>query len=93
LLVNLTNIEGGWETVPPIMLDAGRKADLEYLYRRRLQAIGSERISIDNSISSILNENGMVRSMREQLIRETKNGRWDNVKDINEYIKNKWQYQ
>jgi len=75
------------------MLDAGRKADLEYLYRRRLQAIGSERISIDNSISSILNENGMVRSMREQLIRETKNGRWDNVKDINEYIKNKWQYQ
>lgn len=73
--------------------DAGRVADLEWLYKRRLQAGASERDSIDRSIDSILQENGMVRSMREQLIKESKAGRWDNVRDIGEYIKNKSQYQ
>ena len=73
--------------------DVGRVADLEYLYRRRLQANGSELTSIDRSIESILQESGQVRSMREQLIKETQAGRWDNVRDIGEYIKNKSQYQ
>lgn len=74
-------------------LDAGRVADLEYLYKRRLTAVGSEKDHIDHAIDRILNESGQVRSMREQLIKETQNGRWDNVRDIGEYIKNKSQYQ
>lgn len=74
-------------------LDIGRQADLEWLYKRRQQASGMELQHIDHSIESILNENGYVRSMRERLIKETRDGRWDNVKDINEYIKNKWKYR
>lgn len=74
-------------------LDAGRVADLEYLYKRRLSAVGSERDHVDHAIDKILQESGQVRSMREQLIKETQNGRWDNVRDIGEYIKNKSQYQ
>ncbi len=74
-------------------LDVGRQADLEYLFKRRDQAVGSEREWIDRSIDSILQESGQVRSMREQLIEESRAGRWDNVRDINEYIKNKSQYQ
>lgn len=73
--------------------DQGRVADLEWLYKRRLSAGASERDSIDHSIASILNESGQVRSMRERLIKETQAGRWDNVRDIGEYIKNKSQYQ
>lgn len=65
-------------------MDIGRKADLEYLYQRRPNAVGSELKWIDDSIDSILNENGFTQSMRERLIKETRAGRWDNVRDINE---------
>jgi hypothetical protein len=68
------------------MLDTGREADLEYIAKRMPHAVGSEKQALEKAVELILNENGYVRSMRESLIREMRQGRTENVKDINEQI-------
>lgn len=70
-------------------MDLGRMADLDYLVERRKFASEAEKKSIDESINQICNESGLIRSMRERLIRETRAGRTENVKDIREWILNK----
>jgi hypothetical protein len=75
------------------MFDSGRQADIEFLTQQLKGASGSRRRDIENSIRAICNESGLVRSMREALIKETRNGRLDNVKDIHEYIKRRKKYQ
>lgn len=47
---------------------------------------GSERDSLEKAVYLIMNENGYTKSMRESLIREMRQGRTDNVRDINEQI-------
>jgi hypothetical protein len=74
-------------------MDKGRLADLEYLTQELRHATGAKRRDIEEAIRSICNESGLVRSMREALIKETRAGRVDNVKDIHAYIKNKRKYQ
>jgi hypothetical protein len=68
------------------MLDKGRQADLEYIAKRMPHAVGSEKQALERAVYDILNENGYTRSMRETLINEMRQGRTENVKDINEEI-------
>lgn len=72
--------------------DRGRQEDLLELSARLKHAIGSERQSIERAITCICNENGLVRSMRERLIKESRAGNTENVRDINEFIKGKDRY-
>ncbi len=74
-------------------MDKGRLADLEYLTQQLNGAVGSKRKEIEEAIRTIVNESGLVRSMRERLIKESRAGNRDNVKDIHDYIKNKSRYR
>jgi len=74
-------------------MDIGRQADLEYLTEQLKGAVGFKRRMIEENIRKICNENGLVRSMRERLIKEARNGHSANVRDINEYIKGKTRYE
>lgn len=67
-------------------MDIGRQADLEYIAKRMPHARGSERDALERAVETIMNENGYVKSMRERLIKEMRQGRTDNVRDINEEI-------
>lgn len=68
------------------MLDIGRKHDLEELTRELYGATGMKKRDIEESISAIMNESGYTRSMRERLIKEARDGRFDNVKDISDQV-------
>jgi len=70
-------------------MDPSRIEDLKELTARLKHAVGSEKQWIERTISSICNESGMVRSMRESLLKEARNGRRDNMKDIEEYARKK----
>lgn len=68
------------------MLDIGRQADLKELTRELSRATGGRARDIERTIEEIMNENGFTRSMRQSLIREAKQGRFDNVKDISDQV-------
>lgn len=74
------------------MPDSGRQADLDYLLKMRRSASRGQIKEIDEAIEAIANESGLIRSMRERLIKEMRAGRPENVRDIHEYIKNKQRY-
>lgn len=72
--------------------DVGRQEDLLELTSRLHHAVGSERQAIERAITSICNENGLIRSMRERLIKESRAGNTENVRDISEFIRGKDRY-
>jgi hypothetical protein len=67
-------------------MDIGRQADIEYLTSQLRGATGMQRKYIEDSIETICNETGMIRSMRERLIKESRAGNTANIRDINEYV-------
>ena len=74
-------------------MNTGREEDIKQLYgdlsRERNPGV---RRSIQHTISNIKNESGKVRSMREALVREHRNGNVENIKDIHDFIKRKSEY-
>jgi len=74
-------------------MSTGREEDIKQLYGDLSRERNPEvRRSIQHTISNIKNESGKVRSMREALIREHRNGNVQNVKDIHDFIKRKSEY-
>lgn len=74
----------------------GRDEDLQQLQEQYRNARSQkERREIEEAGEAIKRQrmNGKVSSMRERLIKEMRAGNTANVKDINEYIKKKPQYQ
>ena len=72
-----------------------RQHDLEYLYGiiRNPSISSGERQSAEEAMKKILNESGLIRSMRERLLKEMRMGRTDNVRDISESVFGKMRYQ
>ena len=70
-----------------------RKYDLEVLRRDWKTADSHQRKSIERAAEAIRKETGMVRSMRERLIKEHRENHQGNIKDIHDYIKNKERYR
>lgn len=70
--------------------DTGREQDIKELYRQYYHENNPERRSnIMDTIRIIKNESGLVRSMRESLVRAHRNGdKWE-IKDIHDFIKGK----
>lgn len=78
-------------------MDKGRLADIDYLLRviRNPNVSSGQREDAERSLRSISNESGLVKSMRERLIKEVRAGRTGNVKDIYEHVharQNRWKY-
>lgn len=75
------------------MTDTGRQHDIMELLRLHDRETDMERRAmIRRTIQVIKNESGLVRSMRERLVRAHKNGdKWE-IKDIHDFIKGKSQY-
>lgn len=75
-------------------MDKSRIPDLEYLEGRLKNPMVSadEKEMARRGIAKIMREDKNIKSMRRSLIREVRQGRVDNIKDIHEYIKNKSKY-
>ena len=71
----------------------GREADREHLEKSLNDPNPEVRQSARESLSKISNETRAVKSMRESLIKEHRQGRVENVKDIHEIVKKKSKYQ
>lgn len=71
---------------------SNRDADLAQLNRDIKSATGRDKREIQKAAYKIQNESGAVRSMRDALIKEHKQGRVENVKDIHDYMKKKSKY-
>ena len=69
-------------------LPKDRIPDVQFLERVSTNPFVSEfrRQQAKDAIKKIVNESKIVRSMRQSLIKEMKNGRVDNIKDISEYV-------
>jgi hypothetical protein len=69
------------------MTDKTRVSDLEYLQKviENPMTPSGERKQAEEAIRKICNETGLVRSMRERLIKEMRMGRTANIRDISEY--------
>ena len=75
-------------------MDDGRQHDLQELNRLRQTAdTPLERKRIEASIDNIRHEDGAIKSMRESLIKEIRQGNTANVRDIHEYVAKKRKYQ
>jgi len=74
-------------------MSTGRHEDIRELYREleREQNPGT-RENIRNTILILKNESGLIRSMREALVRAHRNGDTREIKDIHDYIKGKEKY-
>ena len=77
------------------MTDKTRTSDLEYLHGviKNPYTSSGERKEAEVSLHKIVNESGLVRSMRERLVKEMRDGNTANVRDINEYVKGKSRFQ
>jgi len=77
------------------MTDKTRKHDLEYLHKVIKNPFSSsgEKQEAEESMKKIMNESGLVRSMREKLLHEMRQGRTENVRDISDYVLGKMRYQ
>jgi flagellin-specific chaperone FliS len=51
------------------------------------------RLMIEKAGNKIRKESGIIKSMRERLVKEHRQGNTQNVKDIHDFIKNKLKYQ
>lgn len=75
------------------MSDTGRYHDITELYRlQSRESNPSIRQTIQRTIQTIKNESGLIRSMREKLIKAHRNGDIKEVKDIHDFIKGKSEY-
>jgi len=75
------------------MADTGRSHDISELYRQlEREPNASTRQNIKRTIQIIKNESGLVRSMREQLIKAHRDGNVENIKDIHYFINRKSKY-
>jgi hypothetical protein len=73
--------------------DTGREHDIKELVNQLNRETRPEtRRTLNNTIQKIRNESGLVRSMRESLIKAHRSGNVQNVKDIHDFIKNKEKY-
>lgn len=71
-----------------------REHDLQHLREAHAHSTNKrERELIVEAGNKIKKESGLVRSMRESLLKEHRKGKTDNVKEIHEYIKGKDKYQ
>jgi len=75
------------------MIHKTRRHDIEQLRREYDQTPDPNlRKQIKDAARRIRNETGAIESMREALIKEHRKGRYDNVKDIHEFIKKRSKY-
>lgn len=75
------------------MSNTGRIDDIKELYNLLYRERDPERRdNIRRSIHAVKNESGLVRSMREALIKAHRNGDREEIKDIHDFIKNKQKY-
>jgi len=69
------------------MSDKSREEDLKELFRLRHYAKSrTARIAIEKSIWQIQHEDNLVKSMRESLIKATRNSDHRKIKEIHDYI-------
>jgi hypothetical protein len=75
-------------------MNTGRTHDIKELYKE-LDTTSDPVLKnkIKHSINLIKGESGRIRSMREKLVMAHRSGNVEEVKDIHDYIKNKWQYR
>jgi len=76
-------------------MDKTRIPDIEYLLKvlRNPFTSSGEKREAQESLKKIRNESSLVKSMRQRLIYETRQGNYKNVRDINEYVFGKDRYQ
>lgn len=75
------------------MSDTGRQHDIAELYRMLSRELNPERkYWIKKTIEAINKESGLIRSMRESLIKAHRDGNKWEIKDIHDFIKNKRKY-
>lgn len=76
-----------------MVINTGRNEDITELYRQLDKETDSaRRDSIKRTINVIKNESGLIRSMREALIKAHRSGDQEEIKDIHEFIKGKAEY-
>jgi hypothetical protein len=69
-----------------MIMDKTREADLADIRADYHRAPPQVREQMALAAKRIMHESPKIRSMREALVREQRNGRSDNVKDINEWV-------
>jgi len=74
-------------------MDKSREYDLQQLRKDYKTADRYQRKLIEKAADNIRKESGLVKSMRERLIKEARNNRKDNIRDIHEYIAEKLRYR
>jgi len=75
-------------------MNDGREYDLEQLRQEYKQTRDPGlRKQMEEAARKISKESGLIRSMRERLIKEHRRGNIENIKDIHFYIKDKLKYQ
>lgn len=67
-------------------LDEGRIADLQMLSQQRKYASPGNRAKIDRTMHNIQNESSLQRSMRQELIKASRNGDTARSKEIRENV-------
>jgi hypothetical protein len=76
-----------------IYLMNNRQHDLNDLRRAWYKADPIGRKIIENNASKITKESGEIRSMRDALIKEHRQGNRENIKDIHDIVSKKLKYQ
>lgn len=72
---------------------SGREEDIKELYEQLYRTPHeAERRSIMDTIRTIKNESGIIRSMRERLVKAHRESNKQEIKDIHDYIKGKEKY-
>jgi len=75
------------------MSNTGRSEDIKELYRQLEREPHAEtRRNIRRTIQTIRNESGLVRSMRESLVKAHREGNKAEIKDIHYFIEGKQKY-
>lgn len=75
------------------IVDDGRKTDIQELLSARQNATASEKRRIDYQVSKIKNESSKVKSMRQELVRAMRSGNAENVREINEFVARRKDFQ
>lgn len=75
-------------------MDTGRQADIDFLLTqlRNPNISGDARREVERNLWIISNESKEIKSMRESLIKASRNQDTEAIKDIHDYIKNKRKY-
>jgi hypothetical protein len=73
--------------------DIGRLSDLEMLNKALKGASPQQVVRVQKTIHNILNESPLQKSMRESLIRASRNNDLQELKDIRDYVASRQKYQ